>query len=241
MNRKKHTILKRRIGITALVIPLLLISGCAPKQTPPIAIPIAPVVTESVVPSLQKVSSGIDRGLDTNHQIDTKIKQQQNTVLEQKIVIVETIAKVERLKEKAKAKQLIEEIELIDIINDLNKIQQRNLFLEKQNTELDTIRKDQEAILKMTKEDASITYKKLMDKENEAKELRSQNTFLAKNLENKNKEVESLKKNLQKEKVRAARASVYRNWIIGIVSAFVLWTIVKNVLMMYFPLTKFRI
>jgi hypothetical protein len=240
MNKRKHTHLKRRTSVLALIIPLLLISGCA-KTTPPVAIPVAPPVRESVVPYLAKVSDGIDRSLESNIKIDSKIQEQRDTVLRQKITITETIAKVERLKDKVLAEEAIKEIEVIDIISDLKIIESRNLFLEKQNNELEDIRKEQEAILRMTKEDASITYRKLMDKENEASELRSQNTFLANNLTLKNKEVETLKQKLEKEKIKSARASVYRNWIFGLLGAFTLWIIIKNVLMVYFPMTKFRI
>jgi hypothetical protein len=93
----------------------------------------------------------------------------------------------------------------------------------------------------MTKEDASITYRKLLDKENEASELRSQNKFLANSLNIKNTEVESLKKSLEKEKIKSARATVYKNWVYGLVGGFLLWIVIKNILMIYFPMTKFRI
>lgn len=240
MNKKRHTIFKRRLSITVLIIPLLLISGCV-KDTPPVGIPKAPIVRESVVPSLKKVTDGVERSLESNTKIDSKLQEQRNTVLQQKITITETIVKVERLREKVLAEEAIKEIEVIDIINDLKTIESRNLFLEKQNGELEIIRKDQEAILKMTKEDASITYRKLIEKENEANELRSQNKFLASNLDVKNKEVESLKQKLEKEKVKSARAGVYRNWIIGLSVGFIVWLIIKNILMVYFPMTKFRI
>jgi hypothetical protein len=241
MNKRKYSNVKRHLSVSSVLLAVFIIFGCAPKTTPPSIIPPPPAKIESVAPSLRKVSDGIDRTIETNTKIDTTIKQQRETVLRQKIKISETITKVEKLREKVLAEQLIKEIEVVEIINDLRTIEQRNLFLETQNGELENIRKDQAAILKMTKEDASITYRKLMDKENEANELRNQNTFLATNLTTKNQEAETLKKNLEKEKVKAAKASVYRNWIFGLVGGFVLWIIIKNVLMVYFPMTKFRI
>ena len=241
MNHKRHTNLKKRFLRLSLLIPILIISSCITSTTPKVDIPPPPKLVESVVPSLKKVSDGIDKTIETNKKIDDKIKEQRSTVLEQKLSIVETIAKVERLQEKIISDQLIKEIEILDIVTELKAIETRNLFLEKQNSELDAIRTEQEAILKMTKEDASITYKKLLDKENEANELRNQNSFLSKNLQLKNSEVEKLKTELSKEKIKAAKASVYKNWIIGLVSAFVGWVIIKNILMIYFPMTKFRI
>lgn len=240
MNRKKHTFLKKRLSITLLVIPLILISGCA-RTTPPVNIPPPPPMVESVKPSLERVSSGIERATDSNRKIDSKIQEQRTTVLDQKITIVETIAKVEKLREKVLADEIIKEIELIDIINDLRSIEKRNMFLEKQNSELDSMRKDQEAILKMTREDASITYRKLIEKENEARDLRIQNKFLANNLTSKNDEVENLKQLLTKEKETSAKAKVYKYWVIGLAVGFLVWTILKNVLMIYLPTTRFRI
>jgi tetrahydromethanopterin S-methyltransferase subunit B len=241
MNRKKHTIFKKRISILSILIPIFLISGCAKDPTPPVAIPVAPPVKESVVPHLKRVTKGIDDSLESNTKIDSKLKEQKDTVLQQQMTISETIAKTERLKDKIVADEIIKELEVVDIINDLKTMETRNLFLEKQNSELETIRTEQEAILKMTKEDASITYRKLLDKENEANELRSQNKFLANSLNVKNNEVETLKKSLEKEKIKSARATVYKNWVYGLVWGFILWIIIKNILMVYFPMTKFRI
>jgi dynactin complex subunit len=65
-------------------------------------------------------------------------------------------------------------------------------------------------ILEDTKKDAQKTLEKLVKAESELKELRNQNAHLAGNLEKQNNEVLKLSEDL-------ATASVYKNWIIGVV------------------------
>jgi hypothetical protein len=241
MNKKRHTLLKRRISICSILIPIFLLFGCAKNITPPIAIPVAPPKQESVVPYFDKIDSGIDSTIKSNIKIEDKIKEQHRELSSQQEAIIDAIAQAEKIKEVLTANTTVSEIESTDFINKLRKIEARNLFIEAQNLELEALRKEQAEILKMTKEDASITYRKLLNKEQETNTLREQNEFLSRNLVIKSNEVEQLKKALEKEKIKAAKSSVYRNWIIGIVSSFVLWIIIKNVLMIYFPMTKFRI
>lgn len=241
MNRKRHTTLKNNIRRTCLFVPLFLIFGCAKTSTPPVNIPPPPPQRESVLPHLNKIHSGIDGSIKTNIQIEDQIKKQKQEVLNQRLDISEAIIQAEKLKNKIENNESVFKQDIISLIDVLKKVETRNLFLEKQNEELETKRKEQAEILRITKDDAVITYKKLIDKENEVSELRTQNGFLSSSLSKKNVEVENLKKQIEKEKVKSAKSSVYKNWVIGIVAAFVLWTILKNVLMIYFPMTKFRI
>lgn len=241
MNKKKHTILKKRLSICSVLFPVFLLFGCARDITPPVAIPVAPVQRESVVPHFNKINSGIDTTIKSNLKIENKIKEQHKELSTQQLAILAAIAQADKFKEILLANKCISDIESIDFINNLKSIETRNLFIEKQNKELEELRKEQSEILKMTKEDASITYRKLLDKEQEAISLREQNDYLGKNLIAKNNEVEQLRKDLEREKIKSARATVYKNWVIGLVTSFILWLIVKNVLMMYFPMTKFRI
>lgn len=241
MNKKKHTLLKKRLIICSVLFPIFLIFGCARDITPPVAIPVAPMKKESVVPHFNKISNGIDETIKSNAKIRHKIKEQHKELSTQQLAILEAIAQADKFKEILLSNKCISDIESVNFINNLKSIETRNLFIEKQNAELEELRKEQFEILKMTKEDASITYRKLLDKEQEATSLREQNDYLGKNLVVKSNEVEQLRKDLEKEKIKSARATVYKNWVIGLVTSFILWLIIKNVLMMYFPLTKFRI
>jgi hypothetical protein len=241
MNRKKHTKIKRNISFLSILIPCFLIFGCARDVTPPVAIPVAPPIRQSASPQFIKVSKGIDDTIKSNYKIEEKVKQQLQEILNQRINITETITNTEKLKNQLKDYSDISNEGPTNIIDGLRKIEARNLFLEKQNGELSSLQKEQAEILRMTKDDATITYRKLLDKEQEANDLRSQNSFLGKNLLIKNGEVQQLQKDLEKAKIDAAKAKVYKYWVWGLVGGFVLWTIIKNVLMIYMPTSRFRI
>lgn len=213
--------------------------SCGVKPSPSI-IPPPPTKVESVVPSLKTVSKGIDDSIIENVKLSNKIEEQKNSVSEQKIAILDAISQAEKIKEKSLANQAISEVEAINLITQLKNVQSRNLFLETQNSELSTIKNRQDQLLQDVKNKSSETLQKLLAKEGETDNLRTQNDFLGKNLVMKNSELQSLQSNLEKEKVKSARAEVYRKWILGLVSAFVLWTVIKNVLMAYSPI-KFRI
>lgn len=221
-----------------LILSGLLI-GCNLNNPTPITPPIVKP-TESVIPSYKKVESGIDTTNQTNIKLEQKIKEQQQTVTDQKFAIEEAISDVEKLKNKIISNEIITELETTNLIDKLKKVEVRNLFLETQNTELSHVREDLQKTLDMLKTDSDKVYDQLVSKENETTQLREQSEYLSKNLNLKNKEVESLKDDVTKEKVKSATANVYRKWIIGLVSGFVLWTIIKNIIMIYSPI-KFRI
>ena len=126
------------------------------------------------------------------------------------------------------AKQAITELESLNLVNEIKKVKVRNLFLENQNSEFDKLVKDQSEALKITKLSAEATELKLRNKEQEANQLRDQNTFLGKNLNSKNAEVENLKNSLTKEKQISASAKVYRNIIWAIAGVWLALLILKN-------------
>jgi hypothetical protein len=189
---------------------------------------------------MRVVDGEIENTIRENIKFDQKLKEQQKIVLDQKIAISDALTQAEKIHEKVLANEAIMELDAANLINELKKVETRNLFLETKNTELITVKDDQEKLLKNLKAASSDALQKLTSKENEVSELRTQNDYLGNHLNIKNTETETLKKLLEKEKIKAATSGVYRNWIIGLVSAFVLWTIIKNILMIYSPI-KFRI
>jgi len=224
--------------ITALAISLI---GCGNDDILPIVIPTPPPKKESVVPQLNKIEGGIDSTVSENVKIENKIEEQRKELSIQHLEILEAIAKAEYLENILLSNSPTSKSESINFIDRLKKIEARNLFIEKQNSELKKIQQDQLEILKNTKNDVVIAHAKLIDKEQEASNLRDQNDFLAKNLSSNLLEAERLKKNLENERIKSAKSSVYRNWVIGLISGFILWVVIKNILMIYFPMTKFRI
>lgn len=240
MNRIKHILHPMKVWSLVTLIPCFLLVGCVKNVPIDSLVPPPPKVEESVLPSFVKVGDGIDNTIEENIKLNQKIKEQQQAVLDQKITISEALAQAEKIKEKVIADLDISTMEATNLITELKKVETRNLFLETTNSELTSITKDQETILNDLKIKATETLQKILSKDNEISNLRTQNDYLGNALNAKNKDIEQLQKDLKKQQTISARASVYRNWVIGIVSCVVLWTIIKNILMAYFPI-KFRI
>ena len=217
-----------------------LIMGCGSKTTPPVAIPVAPPVAESAKPSLEKTQRDIDGSLEENIRIQEGLKDQKNAVREQQINISEALAQAERIREKALAAQLISELEAMNLINELKKVESRNLFLEKQTEELARNNENQKRLLEDARKHAKETMDKLIAKENEARELRDQNKFFATNLDLKNKEVESITKEKEKLIKEKADAMVYKKLFWYAIGLYVLLLIVKNVWMSINPSARLR-
>ena len=130
-------------------------------------------------------------------------------------------------------KTLVEK-DATDLIDELSKVKSRNMFLELENTDLSKLKDEQELNLENMKNSLTKAEGLVIGKENEANELRTQNDFLGKNLATKNKENEKLVK-------EAATANVYKHAIWWAIGLFLLYTILKNVLMIYFPAIRFRV
>lgn len=223
-----------------ILLTSLFLVNCGTKTLPPVAIPIAPPISESALKDFSKVKSGIVESLSTNSKLDEKIKDQLKNVIDQKESIQNALDQAQKINDKVIAKQSITEQESFNLVGEIKKVKIRNLFLEAQNKESIDLIKEQALTLKITQLGADDTEVKLRNKEQEANQLREQNTFFSKNLTDKNIESENLKKELTKEKIKSGQSSVYRNWILGLVGAFLLWTVVKNVISIYSPI-KFRI
>lgn len=216
MNKKKNTILKRKTSTFLLVLSIFYIFGCAPKQIPEAIIPPTPKQTESALVNVKKSKVDVDKTIDNSNRIGVKIDETKKTVLEQKISILEALAQAEKIKEKSLSKIAVTELEAINLIDELKKVENRNLFLEQQNNELFGLRDEQAHILKVIKETLDKTEYQVISKDEEVRQLREQNIYLKQNLTEKFKESEILKQQLQKEKQKSASATVYRNWCIGI-------------------------
>lgn len=232
--------LNKNMKIFVILLTSLLLVNCITKTIPPVAIPIPPPISESALKNLSKVKSGIAESISTNSKIDEKIKDQLKNVIDQKESIQDALDQAQKINDKVIAKQSITEQESFNLVTEIKKVKIRNLFLETQNIESLNLIKEQSLVLKITQVGADDTEVKLRNKEQEANQLREQNKFLGNNLNIKNIESEHLKKDLSKERIKSAQAGVYRNWILGLVGAFLLWIIVKNVISIYSPI-KFRI
>lgn len=221
---------------------MLIVSGCSTKTVPPsTGIPTPPIKVESVQPKLSKVQTNIDKSIVENAKASEALKNQTKQLLDQKSKIIDAIEISNRFKESAKGKLLISELDAMALNAKLLAIQGSNKELELQNLELSRKLDEAGKLLEETKTEAQKTMSALILKEYETNELSTQNKFLANNLTSRNNDVETLQKETAKLEKKAASASVYKNWIIGLATGFIAWTILKNILMIYFPATRFRI
>lgn len=228
-------------NIIAIIASVFMVS-CATKPVSPTAyIPNAPAKTESVLPAVIKTEENIQKVVSSNEKLQEKTKAQEETILSQKVKITEAIAQAQRLEEKAKAKLLITEIEAAEMTTKIKEIEQENFSLTKQNGKLKEDLEWQGEFLGITKKDAADARYKLIQAEGELYDYREKYKFAQTTIAERNESVQKLQKENTSLTKKAASSSVYKNWVIGIVSALVGWTILKNILMVYFPATKFRI
>lgn len=225
-----------------MIIPFLFLFSCGPQLADSDAnIPTPPPKIESSQPEIKDTDKNISDAKDVNTKISEKIQRSKEEFQKQKLNLEEAIAKAEKLKEKALSKKLITEIEMMDLISQLEKSKDRNLFLEEQNEDSEKFIETQRKSLQEADENIQKVSDKNIKLENNNETLRSQNKDLGERIINQDEKIRKANKDILKLEKEAASAKVYRNWIWGIAGAFVVYTIVKNILMYYFPNMRFRI
>lgn len=210
-----------------LVFSLFLI-GCTSHTIPTnSSIPKAPIVVENILPSIDVASK-------TNKKLETKINDQTKVIIEQKANIENAMKQAENIRKQLSEKIEVKEQDAVDLINNLKTVHTRNLFLETNNGELVKINTD----LQNQLEDAKTIAAK---KDDEVSNLRQIDSQKNKIIDDQNLELIKIAKERDSAVVKASKSTVYRNWVWGLIGGFLLWTILKNILMIYMPTTKFRI
>ena len=223
-----------------LLLPIILFASCAPKITSPSDLPNNPKVEESARPDLKKTQDTIDKSINENTQQQGKVDETVAALIEQKLEISEALAQAEKIKEKALAKIAITELEAINLVNQVKKIETRNLFLETKVNELDGLTKQQAKTLTEAKKLASDTMEKLTKKEAEAKEAQEKLTQVKVSLDKKNKEVTAIQGQKEKLIKEKADAMVYKKLFWYAIGIFALLLLVKNVWMSVNPTARLR-
>lgn len=224
-----------------LMLFLIAVSiGCRPT-TPDTGIPPIPPKPESSLQSFQKLDNNVGQLQAINAKLSSKIEEQKRVTEQQKNAIAEAITLTESIKKKVAANEKITEIETMNLLDELKKVKSYNMFLVDKNNELLAAKEESDASLVRVKEVLDKTHQQIIEIEKDSSLIRDRLTASNNALMNQQKELNKLRSDLISEKRKSASASVYKNWVIGIVVSFVLWTIIKNVLMMYFPASRFRI
>lgn len=222
--------------LIAVIASAFLATSCATKVVPnSVSIPKEPAKTESVMPTIVKVQDGVDKIGVTNVKLDEKTKQQSATILSQKVQISEAIAQAEKFREKAKAQELITEIEAAELSTKLLKVQEDNIFLEKTNNELKDEIIIQKELVFFARQDARVALTKAGEKEKEADQLRVNHQVLATDLEARNKDVETMQKQVLKSEKEAAKAKTWRNMFWGLLALATLVGVGLTALKYYSP------
>lgn len=219
-----------------LILSVFFLASCAKDVSPTVNLPPTINKEESVIVSADKIESKVKETENKNKELADTIQQQSHIVFQQRLEIEDALAQAEKLKNKIESDQVITELETTSLIDKIKQVQTRNLFLENKNKELESIKNEQSTSLKELIEDVNDAKQKIILKEKETDSLREQNGYFRAQITDNIDDIKNLQKQLDKQKQISAKASVYRNWIIGLVVAFVLWTIVKNIIMIYSPI-----
>jgi hypothetical protein len=229
-----------KTNILFLIITSIIISGCGLRNITPSDIPNNPKVEESARPDIRAAQDNIDKGINENTQQQGKVNETVAALIEQKIEISEALAQAEKIKEKALAKVAITELEAINLINQVKKVETRNLFLETKANELDNLTKQQAKTLADAKKLAADALEKSDKKEAEAKEAQEKLTQVKVSLENKNIEVIAVQKEKEKLIKEKSDAMVYKKLFWYAIGIYILLLVVKNIWMSVNPLARLR-
>lgn len=222
---------------------LFLLIGCS--TTPPIPsspnIPTPPSKVESSMPKLIKSMESVELLKNENTKLESNLKSQLLILQEQREFIDHVITDAKIIREKLLANEPVSELELQAVLKNLDNIQEKNRKLELDTNALISIVDTQSNIITQTKSELGGALLLITKKEEEATVLRNQVEHLGQVAKTNHSQLIGMQKELDKQKVKAASAGVYKNWIIGLVVVVILWIVIKNILMIYFPSTKFRI
>jgi hypothetical protein len=208
------------VPMTTLVVP-----SCAPTVPTPIVNVIPPKVQSDVTPQTQKIVA-------TNQALQKTVQTQKASISEQTNVIIDALATAEDLRKQLQG--TAPEVMATNLITQLDGVKTRNMFIEGTNAELQKQIDEQRVI-------ADDAVAKAMMKDQESREWQSNNLTKDSIIAKIGSERDSAMKERDSAKITAAKAGVYKFWVIALIGAFAGWTILKNVLMIYFPLAKFRV
>jgi hypothetical protein len=204
----------------------LTVTSCSNQLKPPT--PIVKVVNPTVQPDVRPALNAI---VAVNDALQSTVNEQQNTINEQRTSIQQAIETYDELKAKL-ADQKPLEVLTTKLSEQLRVVQTRNMFMETQNV---TLKKSLEEQEKLTDE----AIEKALKKDEESREWQrvivTKDDLLARIVV----ERDSAIKQREHFQVEASKASVYKRWVIGLACGFIGWLIIKNILMVYFPASRF--
>lgn len=221
--------------LLSLFFCLFLAVSCAPPQAPEYSRPNVPQKTESVLPDIDSTKESVTSALNENRQLKRELDRSETIIKEQGTDIEKALGSAERMLKDLKSDIALKETEMVGLIEHINKVKTNNSHLAQQNAILLFDLASQEENLKVAQDRITKAQERAINKENEANSLRLLlDGEIEKNaqLDKSNKD---LKKESEKNAVKAATAGVYRNWVISLAVGFVAYLILKNVAASVWP------
>lgn len=186
--------------------------GCATKPIAKSNIPVAPAAAESAKPALEEVRKGIEDTSKDNVKLQENVKVQAEVIKEQKTDIDKAIEKASKIDVSAPT------LETKSLVELLNTVKARNLFLENQVNTMDSITQSQQKTLESVRKQQAVLQDKIDLKEAETLTLRQQNEQMATTISAQNGDIGKLQGDLSKSEKKAAASGVYQKWVIALAS-----------------------
>lgn len=213
--------------IIAMIAGILALSSCAPKvYKSNVVTPPSPPKTESVTPDLKVINA-------TSKELRTIVVEQDRMIESQKVDLEDAIAYADKIKLQLENNQPINQDDLENLKEKLEDAKARSDALKVENVALKLKINELENIVERATEKSN-------KKDGEVDQLRSNEKVLKEQVATLEQEKNAIADERDKLTKKLASASVYKNWVIGLVIGYVAWLIIKNIIMIYFPASAIR-
>lgn len=198
-----------------------MVCGCSSTNSDPVNVPRTPETKESVTPRVSRVR-------DSSNILEAKIRDQDKIIAAQRTEIERAIAAAEKIRQQLAESYPVDEVEVANLVDSLNQVKQRNMFLETQNKELtaetDNLQKEIDELLKAA-----------VAKDEEIKGWIAWSDNAKDQIHQLAEDRDKAIKDRDKWAKKAASARVYRNIVWTIVGVYLSLIVAKNLLAIYMP------
>lgn len=226
--------------ITTLVFSFFLI-GCINTHKANNVLPKQPEKVKSSIDKIELVDKHVNTIKETNNKISQNVKNKDEIISKQKQEIEEALKQAEDFKNKIKANEVVTELESLNLVSQIEKIKERNMFLEIGNKEISDLIETNKQDLQTIEQELEESKKLIIAKDSEVEQLRNNYDHASNILNDKNEEIKNLEKSLKEETKKSERYKVYRNWVIGILTILVLWFVINKLIKYYSPFSKIKL
>lgn len=208
-----------------LFLPIFLF-GCQEPKPNNFAPPAIPSVTNPIQ-TVDKTASQIDKIIDKNTEIRGQINQSKNTIEKQKQELTAAISEASFLREKLSKECNTRDINISKLESAILAAQKLNTELEKENENLKTSAQLNGELLEQSRTTVRLLTQEIQALRSAEQALRAQVKGVSTQLEKQSDYIDSLEKDKDKLISKAASATVYKNWVIGIFVSIVIIVLIS--------------